>query len=388
MKFTQTNVTTLKPPPGKKDHWEPDEGLPGFGIRFRNGGAGIYGLRYSFAGRDRRLAFKAVNKVKLTDAKTWAMDQHATIAHKVDPAVERAKAQAKASARGFKDMIDPFLDYLAVADGGRAPSYIAEVSRSLKNYFKSLHHYTAPDITRAAVAAELLKIKTGRGPIAADRSRAHLSCYFGWLIAEGAADFNPVQGTNRNGGKPRDRVLNDDEVKAIWHAVGDGTYGSILKLLILTGCRASEIGDLRRDEVNLKDRQLELPGSRVKNKLDYIVPLSSLAMEIIQKRMQSTHGRLVFGHDRGNGFADWPRAKRELDKKLAIPPWVVHDFRRTLSTNMHERLRIQPHIVEAVINHISGHKRGVAGVYNKATYAAEKRAALEAYATYIATIVE
>jgi integrase len=383
VKFTQSNVTALEPPPGKADHWIPDNSTPGFGIRFRNGGEGAYGIRYSIAGRDRRLSYEKISKVTLADARSWAKRQHAAIAEKIDPAVTRAQAAAKV-ANSIEPLIDPFLAWLANND--RSSKYVAENERSLRRYFKVLHRFGPTDINRTMVARELANIRAERGPIAADRSRAHLSKFFGWCIGEGLAENNPVSGTNKTGSKARDRVLSDQEIRAIWKQLGDDDYGAILRLLILTGARRDEIGSLSRSEINLRNSQIELPGARTKNRLEHVIPLSPLALAILKKRAPRDGSDYVFGQGKG-GFSGWSKAKAALDDKLGIEPWVLHDFRRTISTTMHEHLKVLPHVVEAVLNHVSGAKAGVAGVYNKAEYLDDKRAALDAYAAHIVRVV-
>jgi integrase len=237
------------------------------------------------------------------------------------------------------------------------------------------------------VAQELAKIRTARGPIAADRSRAHLSKFFGWMIGEGLAEHNPVHGTNKTGSKARSRVLRDDELAAIWKALGDDDHGNICRLLILTGCRRDEIGSLSRSEINLDAKQIELPGSRTKNGLDHVIPLAPLALAIVQSRSPREGSEFVFGRGQGGGFSGWSNCKERLDTRLDLAPWVLHDFRRTLSTVMHERLGVAPHIVEATLNHISGARSGVAGTYNRSEYSTAKRAALVLYSDYIAALI-
>jgi integrase len=160
-------------------------------------------------------------------------------------------------------------------------------------------------------------------------------------------------------------------------------------LLILTGQRANEIGGLRWDEVH--DEQIVLPSVRTKNKRTHIVPLSDPANSILgQFRADGrTH---IFGRVDITGFDGWGFAKRNFDARIAkagkpLEPWVVHDIRRTVATRMAE-LGVQPHIVEAVLNHISGHKGGIAGVYNRATYDKEKREALNFWAEHVTAVVE
>jgi integrase len=115
-----------------------------------------------------------------------------------------------------------------------------------------------------------------------------------------------------------------------------------------------------------------LPAARTKNRLEHDVPLSPAATVILTGTPRRAGRDLVFGEGVG-GFSGWSLAKAALDKRLPIKPWRLHDLRRTAATRMGD-LGVLPHVIEAVLNHISGHKAGVAGIYNRATYAAEKRA--------------
>jgi integrase len=158
--------------------------------------------------------------------------------------------------------------------------------------------------------------------------------------------------------------------------------------LLLTGQRAAEIGSLRWDEVF--GDQIVLPGERTKNKRPHIVPLSAPAQAILH-RLKVAGRSLVFGRDDTHGFAGWGVCKQRLDERIAkangaMAPWVVHDLRRTAATGM-SGLGIQPHIVEAVLNHVSGHRAGVAGIYNRASYATEKREALNLWGEHVLAVV-
>ena len=175
MKFTQARVNSLKPPAGKADHEEIDEAMPGFGVRFRNGGAGVYFIKYKIGDKHGRLSLGKVSKVTLADAQAAAQRHFAVIADKINPSTERAKAVAKVSDT-IEPLIDDFIGYLR--RNGRADTYLVEVERSLRRYFRPLHRFDAADINRAMVAKVLATIRTDRGPIAADRSRAHLSKFF------------------------------------------------------------------------------------------------------------------------------------------------------------------------------------------------------------------
>ena len=167
MKFTQSRVNALRPPAGKADYEEIDEGMPGFGIRYRNGGAGVYFVKYKIGGKHGRLSLGAVGKITLADAQAAARRHFAMVADKISPSTERAKAIAKVSDT-IEPLIDDFLAYMVRA--GRSVSHRIEVERSLRRYFEPLHHFSAGDINRAMVAKLLSTIRADHGPIAADRA--------------------------------------------------------------------------------------------------------------------------------------------------------------------------------------------------------------------------
>ena len=202
-------------------------------------------------------------------------------------------------------------------------------------------------------------------------------------MREGLLDTNPIIATNKAPqAAARDRVLTDAELKAIWNALGDDRFGAIVKLLTLTGLRREEIGGSALDEVDLDHEMIRLPAERCKNKRPHDVPLSRPALDILQA--QPRERVAIFGP-----FQAWGRSKRQLDRKLAstVAPWRLHDLRRTVSTVMHDRLEVAPHVVEAVLGHLGGHRAGVAGTYNRAAYADQKRVALDKWGDLLASIV-
>jgi integrase len=188
--------------------------------------------------------------------------------------------------------------------------------------------------------------------------------------------------------KPRERVLSDDELAEVWRAAGDNTYGTIVRLLILTGQRREEIGGLRWSEIDFAAQTIRLPGERAKNHRPHDVPLSDPSMRLITALPRRLDSDFVFG------IRGFPIPKRALDERIAaacqapMAPWVLHDLRRSLATGLGERLGVLPHVVEAILNHVDGHKRGVAGVYNRASYDKEKRAALDMWAAHVLGLVE
>jgi integrase len=160
--------------------------------------------------------------------------------------------------------------------------------------------------------------------------------------------------------------------------------------LALTGQRREEIGSLRWQEVNFDNALITLPAERTKNGKPHDLPLSPPALAILTARPRRAGRDYVFGTG-ANGYLGWSSYKLALDARIAgkgaISPWRLHDLRRTVSTRMHDELGIAPHIVEAVLNHVSGHRAGVAGVYNRALYAKEKAITLARWAEHLGAIV-
>src|SRR5262249_19468138 len=220
---------------------------------------------------------------------------------------------------------------------------------------------------------------------------ATLSIFFGWAMAKGPAEANPIIGTEPAVTKgARDRVLTDDELRSIWAALPDSDYGDIVRLLALTGQRRDEIGSLRWSEVDFDKALIALPPERTKNSRPHDVPLSPPALAILKARPHLAGREYVFGSG-ARSHLGWSNYKVALDARIAskgaISGWRLHDLRRTVSTRMHDELGVFPHIVEAVLNHVSGHRAGVAGIYNRATYAKEKAIALARWAEHLASIV-
>ena len=259
------------------------------------------------------------------------------------------------------------------------------------NYFRPLHSSAITDITRADVASCLNRIIRDSGRVTAHMARSALSSLYTWALKQGIVEQNPVIGTEDPGpAKSRERVLKDGELAAIWRACGNGDddYSRIIKLLICTGCR-DEIGGLRQSEIELDSGTITLPAKRVKNGQDHVLPLPPLTRSIIASIPQRDGRDHLFGTRSSGGHTGWDRCKKNLDARLAgkvVTDWVVHDIRRSVATRMAD-LGVEPHIIEAAINHQSGHKAGVAGTYNRSRYEKQVRAALSIWCDHLQSII-
>jgi integrase len=214
---------------------------------------------------------------------------------------------------------------------------------------------------------------------------AALSVMFGWLGEKRRVRANPCDGVARPKPPPaRDRVLSDAEIVLFWQAASAERkqIAGVLKLLLLTGCRLREVAGMQRAELSDDGATWTIPGERTKNHRPHTLALPPLARDILAE--VGDERDLVFAT--GNGAPSWSKVKCRLDAAMNIPPWRIHDLRRTAATGMAET-GIAPHIVEACLNHVSGARAGVAGVYNRAAYAPEKKAALERWAAHVEGLV-
>jgi integrase len=166
-------------------------------------------------------------------------------------------------------------------------------------------------------------------------------------------------------------------------------------MLILTLARRNEVARMVRPELDLAGELFTLPGARTKNKLEHLVPLAPAALDILRRlhNYVDSEAGFIFTTDGKHASSNFSKNKRRLDALVTklndgtpLPRWTLHDVRRTGDTGMHE-LGVAPHIVEAFVNHISGHKKGVAGTYNKAKYLKEKRAAFALWAEHVTSLV-
>jgi integrase len=384
MKLTKPAIAGLKMPAGKSDVIFFDDDLPGFGIRLRAGGKAVWVIQYRVGVQQRRETLGDIRKVDLEKARKEAKARFAAVTLGSDPAADKAQAKVKAK-RTLGAIVD---EYLAFKVDKLRPKTMHETTRYLRQSWKPLHGVPIHKVERAEVATGLRRIATESGGVSANRAQAALSGMYTWAMREGLCEANPTIATNQQADEePRERVLTDSELATIWNALPDSDYGRIVKLLILTGQRREEIGGLRWSEVDSDKRLISLPKERTKNKRQHDIPLSDSAIDVLSE-CRHRDSDFVFG--RRNGFGGFGVAKRALDQAImpALAPWRLHDIRRTVATAMADKLGVQPHVIEAVLNHVSGHKAGVAGIYNKAVYAKEKREALTLWADYVRSIVE
>jgi integrase len=409
-KFFEGYADRLMVPKGRRDILVFDTEVAGLGIRKFASGEASYILKYPVAGkvvngvtvpgRTRRITLEEVHRGRLKAVRELAKEVKSRARlFGEDLIAVWAAAKAKEAIPKLGELIAPYLAArLEEGRDDRLRRLRASSMRMARSYlevsWKPLHKFRLDEITAKQVRNELKNIASSSGLPSADRARAALSGLFVWAIHQEHVAANPTLDIKDKSKSRRSRKLSEAELVQIWQACGDDTYGHIVKLLILTGQRREEIGGLQWPEIDRDQRWIELPEERCKNHRRHLIPLSEPALAILEA-MPRKEGEHVFGRHGAGPFNGWV-AKKFLDKRIAaarkqaglkpMEPWVLHDLRRALSTRLNELGMADPHVVEAILNHVSG-QSSVAGIYNHASYITQKREALERWAVHVLELV-
>jgi integrase len=399
----------------------PDGLLVGLYLVVQPSGAKSFAVRYRCAGQPRKLTLGAFPALNLEAARDIGRKALRAAAEGKDPASEKqaAKGDAKRAAaeeiRGQLDLYEnvarEFIERHAMKSNrastwretGRIlglrpspddPSILVDVGGDVMSAWKGRK---IQEITKRDVIT-LLDVVNDRGsPIMANRVLAAVRKLFNWCVARDVIQVSPCTlVTPPAPERSRDRILNDDELRMVWNAAdGDGwPFGPLVKMLVLTGQRLAEVGGMRWDEVDLENKLWTLPAERVKNGERHEVPLSDAAIAVLSAlpRIKTTKG-FVFTTRRDAAVSGFSRAKDRLDAAIEtashdakVGHWTFHDLRRTMASGM-ARIGIQLPVIEKVLNHSSGSFRGIVGVYQRHSYAEEKRQALDAWASFVQSTV-
>ena len=427
MKLTERKIETLAAEHGRKDRLVFDDAQRGLAVRVTASGGRTYLCQYTLHGHKWRVPLGACSAVALSKAREAAAAVMGDVAKGRNPAAERKDAAAAERARRSRNRLTLRVlieDWNRLHLAGQRPSYASEAVRALHYAFADRLDDAAEDLDRAAVVRALDALTRRRrrkdgdgaekpkGAAMTGRTAAYGRAAFAWAVKRGAVRVNPFADLPvAKSIAKRERVLGDQEIAEVWRATGDVTspYGPIIQLLILTGQRRGEVAGMHWGELSEDLASWTMPGERTKNGAAHTVPLSVPARDLLNAllpedaneakrvvRERRASGALVFPGAVGTPFAGWSKAKAALDKAMvegrakdagAIAPWSVHDLRRTVATGL-QRLGVRLEVTEAVLNHISGSRGGIAGVYQRHDWAAEKRAALDAWAARVIRILE
>jgi integrase len=385
LKLTKTAIDGLPKPAQDTVYW--DSGSPGFGVKVTPKGRKVFVVLYRTAGAGSRLRKYTIGpygRVTLRQARLAAQKIHAARLEGRDPAAEKADAKRRLVVDKVDDVLKAFIAQ-HVYQNRSAP----EVSRMLRREIgatwgtRSIHEITKRDIIEVISAIER------RGaPSAANKMLKSIKTFFRWcvgraLLAQSPADGIPLPAKET----ARDRVLSDDELIRVIEAARKigGIYGRIVEFLALTGQRREEVAQATWEEFDLKQRLWSIPNRRTKNGKAHAVHLSDEAIAVL--RATPIAGYFTFSDSGDKPFNAFSRAKRELDKASAVENWCIHDLRRTCVSGM-ARLGVPPHVADKILNHRSGTISGVAAVYQRHDFMAERKEALERWGMHVNSELE
>jgi integrase len=388
LKLTETSIAKLECPAGKKDVLFFDEVQRGLALRVNANGGKSYLCQYTFGGQKRRVPLGALT---LALARSAAVAILGEVAKGQDPAGERkasalaAKVKAERDAFTLAALVDQWAA-LGIAD--KSASYRGEAVRAIRKAFSAQLALPAADLTRADAVRVLDEVTaTGKGQMASRAISYARACY-GWALKRGTLAASPFVNLPLAAVVKRERVLSDDELRAIWQVTSTGkggTFNAIVRLLMLTGQREGEVAGMRWDELSADGSVWTIPASRSKNNKESIVPLSPQARAIVAGAERYSNPLVLPGE---NGvYQGWGRAKERLDDASGVSDWVLHDLRRTVATNL-QKLGVRLEVTESILNHVSGSRGGIVGIYQRHTWADEKAAALAAWGARVEAIVE
>ena len=397
--LTAAAVARIKPPrTGQIDYF--DAGYPGLALRVSYGGTRTWVLFYRQDRKLRRLTLGALSKLGLTDARGAWRAAREQLSKGLEPVQVFAAAQAEDDATTVRSVVTDWLkrDQTTNRKYGTAARTYGEVERIMnREVLPVWGNRRLADMTPQDVE-DLIDAVVDRGTVTmACRVHARLHRLFRWAVQRRLIDASPMQDMPRPRAEiKRKRVLKDEELRCMWDAAAQVGWpmGSAIQLLVLTCARREEISALRWTEIDTERNQILLKGDidRTKNGEDHIIPLSTMARELIDVAPRLAGSSFVFSTTTTTPISGWSKVKARIDSLMraelgeAFESWRLHDLRRTAATGL-ERLGVPLQVTEALLGHTAGSKGGIAGIYQLHDYAEEKRAAIEKWARHVASLL-
>jgi integrase len=389
----------------------PDGRVVGLYLIHQKSGSKSWALRYRANGKPKKLTLGRYPTIDLATARRRAQEALGDVAGGKDPAAvkQASKAAAKAERESDVDLVERVVELFIERHAKAKTRDWRETERMLVNeVVRRWKGRRLSQITRAHVHEMLDAIIDRGSPIRANRVFAQFRKLCRWSIARGVIDRSPCEGlTAPSPERRRDRVLSDEEIRIAWRAFDSAgwPFGPIGQLLLLTGARKNEVAGMKWSEIDLDARIWSLPQERTKNKRDHELPLSAAAVRIIEGLPRIKMRGFVFTTTGKSAVSGFSRFKTTVDKTVlelskeqaeargddpakveALAQWILHDLRRTVATNL-QKLGVKLEVTEAVLNHVSGTRAGVVGLYQRHDYRDEKRQALDAWARYLGAII-
>ena len=362
-----------------------DDGTPGLYLRILVSGEKRWIMRYKLGGKTRIGTFGDAGQIGLADARTKAFAWHAIVREGHDQAAEeRRKAAAERR-----------LPSVAVFAREYIERHAKPNKRSWREDERLLRHDVLPvigdlridTIARRDIVLLLDAVRDRGADVVANRALAVTRRMFAFAVERGVIEISPFAGVRASRETPRAHTLSDDEIRLLWAATAPGaprietSTRLALRLLLSTGARATEVCGASWDEINTVAAEWVIPAARTKNGREHRIPLSNAAIEIVHEAAALRTGPWLLPAGGEEGHVT-PSGVLQAAQRILGSGVTVHDLRRSVATGL-QRLGIRLEVTEAVLNHVSGTRAGVVGIYQRHDWSAEKRAALDAWARHV-----
>lgn len=408
MALTKLSADKIKPQPSRKEH--PDGG--GLYLVVQPSGTKSWCVRYGGDKARRKVTlgpylYERTEEIEgpptigaahtLTEARAAAKVIVGRVVQGADPARERAVARAPAPEKTLDALFKQWKRSLEKKRTDPTSEKVEYTKRSAPEMFRRLDNYVLPTlgsrridrVTKSDFLDLWDHIAVNHGPVMANRCFETTRLFLNWCVGRDAIETSPLVGATKprpDDENRRKRTLSDAELRAVWNAAGKvgQPYGPLVRLLILTGQRRGEVAGMNDSEIT--GSQWTLEGERTKNGQDHIVPLTPAMLTEIASVKRIGEAGLVFTTNGKTAVSGWSRWKRSFDAKCGVSDWTLHDLRRTAATGL-QRLGVPLQVTEAVLNHTSGSRDGIVGLYQTHDYANEKRIALQVWNRFVVDIV-
>jgi integrase len=379
-RLTHRSIAKLEAGRWMTDYW--DDRLPGFAVRAHQSGTKTYIYRYRAPdGKRRRYTIGRYPALPLADARDIARELAVKIAKGEDPqAVKEAQRSGGVTAETFAEL---------------AQAYVKDTRRrkikSWKSYQAILEKHLLPvwakrqarSIERRDVIKVIDKVAETRKPSVANLTHAVIGMVFAFGVRQDLVEKNPTLGLKRKyETKGRDRFLSPREIRRVWKALDHENLlqRSIVRMALLTAQRIGEVLSMRWEDLDLEERVWTIPAEVAKNGLAHRVPLTPPALAIIGEMRESANGSIwVFPSPHRGGTRHLAAVSSGVVERLrdhADSHFVIHDLRRTVASHM-AALKVPRLTISKVLNH---KEAGITKIYDRHSYDAEKREALERWA--------
>jgi integrase len=360
-------------------------------VRITAAGSRSFLFQYTLAGTRRRLTLGEFGPITTAAARKQAELFRGQVAAGRDPWAERQAVVAaqRSEVLTFGDIVTAWRDKVLLPH--RRLAYTRDATARLTSYYADWLARPATAVTRAEVIARVDRLEAERGLVSARRGLAYARTCFGWAVKRGMLSASPFADIALPGREiPRERVLDDRELGALWRATEKLpiVHSAYVKLLILTAQRRIETAGMRWDEFAPDLAVWTLPAARTKNARSHVVHLAEPARAALRAVPRQLGHPCVFPGPGAEPITTFSWIKSELDAAItsemgaALPRWTLHDLRRTTVTAL-ARMGFAPHVCDRLLNHAGGTISGVAAIYQRHEFLTERAAALDAWATHV-----